>query len=442
MAKSKTIKVDYLARVEGEGALYIRYDDGGVRDVKLKIFEPPRFFEGFMRGRDYLEAPDITARICGICPVAYQMSALHAMEHALGLTPTAELRDLRRLIYCGEWIESHALHIFMLHAPDFLGYDNAVAMAKDHPAIVQDGLEIKKAGNAIVSLIGGREVHPINVRVGGFYRVPTVEELGPLREQLLKARDMAVQTAHWAASLTFPRFERPATDPYEFVALSHPREYPMNEGRIVSTRGLNIPVEEYETHFREEHIDYSNALHSVLVERGAYLVGPMARYNLNYEHLSPLVQQTAEVIGFPPFCANPFQSIVVRSLEVLYAFDEALRIIDSYRRPEQPYLATDPRESSGCAATEAPRGLLYHRYDINDRGKITDARIVAPTSQNQKSIEDDLRHLLPKFLDLPENRLQARCEQAIRNYDPCISCSTHFLQLHLEHDEGRGGAGI
>ena len=432
MTKSKTIKVDYLARVEGEGALYIRYDDGGVHDVKLKIFEPPRFFEAFMRGRDYLEAPDITARICGICPVAYQMSALHAMENALGLEPTPELHALRRLIYCGEWIESHTLHIYMLHAPDFLGYPSAVDMAKDHPEIVQDGLQIKKAGNAIVQLLGGREVHPINVRVGGFYRVPTATELQPLRQQLLQARDMAIETVRWAASLPFPAFERSAAQSYEFVALSDPHEYPMNRGRIASSRGLDIAASDYDSHFREEHVPYTNALHSVLVERGAYLVGPMARYNLNYACLSPLVRQVAEDVGFPPFCANPFRSIVVRAIEVLYAFDEAVRIIDNYTAPESPYLETSPRAATGYAATEAPRGLLYHRYSLDDRGKITDARIVPPTSQNQKTIEDDLRHMLPKYMHLREDKLQAQCEQAIRNYDPCISCATHFLKLHMD----------
>ncbi|QIL89208.1 Ni/Fe hydrogenase subunit alpha [Microbulbifer harenosus] len=432
MTKSKTIKVDYLARVEGEGALYVRYDDAGVHDVKLKIFEPPRFFEGFMRGRDYLEAPDITARICGICPIAYQMSAVHAMEDALGLSLPAELQALRRLIYCGEWIESHTLHIYMLHAPDFLGYTGAVAMAKDHPTLVQDGLNIKKAGNAIVSLLGGREVHPINVRVGGFYRVPTRNELQPLREQLLCARDMAMATVRWAASLPFPKFERAQSEQYEFVALSDAGEYPMNRGSIVSTRGLAIPVREYDQHFREEHIEYSSALHSTLVGRGAYFVGPMARYNLNFDRLSPLVRQLADDVGFAPFCANPFQSIVVRSLEVLYAFDEALRLIDNYRKPDIACVPTAPRAGTGFAATEAPRGLLYHRYSIDDAGKITEAKIVAPTSQNQKTIEDDLRLMLPKFMHLPEKNLQAQCEQAIRNYDPCISCSTHFLQLHLD----------
>ncbi|WP_020412786.1 Ni/Fe hydrogenase subunit alpha [Microbulbifer variabilis] len=429
--KGKTIKVDYLARVEGEGALFIRYDDDQVHDVQLKIFEPPRFFEAFLRGRDYTEAPDITARICGICPVAYQMSALHAMEDALDLVPTPELRTLRRLLYCGEWIESHMLHVSMLHAPDFLGYPSAVAMAKGHPEIVRQALEIKKAGNALLRLLGGREVHPINVRVGGFYRTPIPEQFESLREQLLAARDLAEQMCRWSARLPFPENNQE----FEFVSLVNPDEYPMNEGRIQSSRGLDISAGDYEQYFREEQVPHSTALHSILIERGAYLVGPMARFNLNYSRLSSRVKQVAEELDFRPPCTNPFKSIVVRCLEVLYAFDEALRIIENYQPPAHPYLTVKPRKASGCAATEAPRGLLYHRYGINAQGKITHAKIVAPTSQNQKTIEQDLRLMLPKFMHLPEDQLQGLCERAIRNYDPCISCSTHFLQLHLQHDQ-------
>ncbi|MDW8257718.1 MAG: nickel-dependent hydrogenase large subunit, partial [Acidobacteriota bacterium] len=233
---TRTIKVDYLARVEGEGGLYVKIKDGELRDVKLKIFEPPRFFEAFLRGRSYAEAPDITARICGICPIAYQMSAVHAIEDAFGIKVDGQLRVLRRLIYCGEWIESHALHVYLLHAPDFLGYADAIQMAKDHPGIVQRGLQLKKVGNEIVALLGGREIHPINVRVGGFYRVPAKRELAPLAEQLKWAREAALETVRWAATLPFPEFEQD----YEFVALRHPDEYPFNEGRLVSNKGLDI----------------------------------------------------------------------------------------------------------------------------------------------------------------------------------------------------------
>ena len=246
--KDKTIKVNYLSRVEGEGALYLRVKDGAVADVKLKIFEPPRFFEAFLKGRNYSEAPDFTSRICGICPVAYQMSAVHAMENALGVKVSGPLRALRRLIYCGEWIESHGLHVFMLHAPDFLGYADAIRMAQDHPEMVKLGLQLKKVGNDLVSFLGGREIHPINIRVGGFYQVPTRVELAGLTERLQWARDAALKTVKWVAGFPFPEFE----PDYEFVSLRHGGEYPLNEGRLVSNKGLDIAVSEYDDHFEEE----------------------------------------------------------------------------------------------------------------------------------------------------------------------------------------------
>jgi coenzyme F420-reducing hydrogenase alpha subunit len=293
MKKSRTIKVDYLARVEGEGALYIKIRGDRVEDVKLKIFEPPRLFEAFLRGRHFGEASDITARICGICPVAYQMSAVHAMEDAFGVKVEGQLRALRRLIYCGEWVESHALHIFMLHAPDFLGYEDAIQMAKDHPEIVARALRLKKAGNEIIALIGGREIHPINVRVGGFYKVPDRRDLEGLREKLERARDEAIESVRWVAGLPFPDFEQE----YEFVALSHPDEYPFNEGRLVSNRGLDISAREFDEHFIEEHVPHSNALHCALKGRGAYSVGPMVRYSLNFDRLSPLAREAAREAG-------------------------------------------------------------------------------------------------------------------------------------------------
>ena len=426
--KRNTIRVDYLARVEGEGALYVKVKDGAVADVKLKIFEPPRFFEAFLRDRNYGEAVDITARICGICPIAYQMSAAHAMEDAFGVKVDGQLRALRRLIYCGEWIESHTLHIYMLHAPDFLGYEGAIAMAKDYPEVVQRGLQLKKTGNGIVALLGGREVHPINARVGGFYRVPTRQELAPLAEKLKWARDAALETVRWTGTLPFPDFEQD----YEFVALRHPDEYPFNEGRLVSSKSLDIAVQEYDEHFVEEHVPYANALHSVLKERGAYFVGPLARYNLNFDRLSPLAQEAAREAGLGPECRNPFQSIIVRSVETLYACDEALRIIDAYEMPEQPAVEVEPRAGTGYGCTEAPRGILYHRYHLDEQGVILDAKIVPPTSQNQKTIESDLYYLVQQYMDLPNDELTWQCEEAIRNYDPCISCATHFLKLEIE----------
>jgi sulfhydrogenase subunit alpha len=427
---SKTIRVDYLARVEGEGALYVKIKENKVIDVKLKIFEPPRFFEAFLRGRSFTEAPDITARICGICPIAYQMSSCHAMEDACGVKVDGQLRALRRLIYCGEWIESHVLHVAMLHAPDFLGYESAIHMAKDHPDLVQKALKLKKIGNELVTFLGGREIHPINVRVGGFYKVPTKSELQRLAEDLKWARDAAYDLVRWTGTLEFSDFEQD----YEFVALRHPDEYPFNEGRLVSTKGLDIAIREYEEHFVEEHVEHSNALHSVIKGRGNYFVGPLARYNINFDKLPRSVQKAAKDAGLGPVCKNPFKSIIVRSIETLYACEEALRIISEYEMPERPYVEVQPRAGVGCGCTEAPRGILYHRYRIDDTGTILDAKIVPPTSQNQKTIESDLWHFVPKNINLSKEQLTWKCEQAIRNYDPCISCATHFLKVEIERE--------
>jgi len=426
--KTRTIKVDYLARVEGEGALYLKVSDGEVLDVKLKIFEPPRFFEAFLQGRSFRDAPDITARICGICPVAYQMSSCHAMENAAGVSVTGPLRELRRLLYCGEWIESHGLHVFMLHAPDFLGYPSAIEMAKDHKDVVQMGLKLKKVGNDIGTFLGGREIHPVNVRVGGFYKVPKKKDFAKLKEDLLWARDAAEKTIQWVSKLDFPDFEQE----YEFVSLRHESEYPMCEGRLVSNRGLDIAIADYEDHFEEQHIQHTNALHSIRKGHGAYFVGPQARYSLNFDRLTSRCQEAARAAGLGEVCNNPFQSIIVRSVELLYSCEEALRVIDDYEEPDAPFVEVEPENARGTGITEAPRGILYHRYDLNGEADIAEAKIVPPTSQNQKSIENDLHRFVRQHIELDDERLQWQCEQAIRNYDPCISCATHFLKLERE----------
>ncbi len=426
---TKTIKVDYLARVEGEGAFKVVVRNGKVKKAELSIFEPPRFFEAFLRGRDFAETPDFVARICGICPVAYQMSAVHAMENAIGVTVGGPLRELRRLLYCGEWIESHTLHVHMLHAPDFLGYAGAVDMARDHGDAVKRGLKVKKAGNDIVNFIGGREIHPINVRVGGFYRVPKKREFAELAEKLKWGRDAARDVVRWVAGFDFPDRQRD----YIFVALRHPAEYPFNEGHIVSNRGLDIEAAEYDAHFEEMHVKRSTALQSRLKQSGEpYLVGPLARYALNFDKLSPLAQEAAREAGLGTTCTNPYRSIVIRAVETLYAFDEALRVIEEYEEPDAPFVPVEPRAATGYGATEAPRGLLYHRYSLEADGTIATAQIVPPTSQNQASIEEDLTSYVEGFLDLPDEALQHRCEQTVRNYDPCISCATHFLKLDID----------
>jgi len=427
---TRTINVGYLARVEGEGALTVKLKGDRVQDVKLRIFEPPRLFEGFLRGRHCTEAVDITARICGICPIAYQMSAVHAIEQALGVKIDPAIRLLRRLIYCGEWIESHALHVYMLHAPDFLGYQDVIEMARDHRKAVEEALELKKTGNELMTLLGGREIHPVTVAVGGFYRVPRKRELLAFRDRLRRALELSLATVRLVNSFEFPDFEQD----YELVSLSHPDEYPLNEGRLVSNKGLDICFAEYEDNFVERHVKHSNALHSLVRARGAYMVGPLARFALNFEKLPAVARAAAAEAGLTPECRNPFRMIVVRAVELVFACHEAIRIIDQYEEPETPRVQFDLRSGTGQWATEAPRGLLYHRYSVDEKGLILSAHIVPPTAQNQKQMENDLWRLVPKVIELPDDQATWRCEQAIRNYDPCISCATHFLKLRIDRE--------
>jgi sulfhydrogenase subunit alpha len=426
--RTRTIDVDYLTRVEGETSLTIRLEGNQATDVRLAIFEPPRFFEALLRGRSYLEAPDITSRICGICPAAYLMSACHAVEDALGVRVDGPLRDLRRILYCGEWIESHALHVFLLHAPDFLGFPDALSMAKQHGEWVQRGLRLKKAGNTLMAVLGGRSIHPINVRVGGFYRAPPRAELEALLPELRWGQEATRESLEWMARFAFPELERP----YEFVSLWHPSEYPMLGERVVSSQGLDIPVREWGAHFREEQVPYSNALHARRVGGGAYLCGPLARFNLHYDKLAPEAREAARRIGLSAPCHNPFRALLVRLVEVLHAFSEAIRLIEGYVEPDVAHVDTPARAGTGYGATEAPRGLLYHRYTLDADGAIQDAHIVPPTSQNQLSMEDDLRELAPELAARPHADATRLAEHAIRNHDPCISCATHFLTLKLE----------
>ena len=423
--EGRLLAVAGLARVEGEGAMRIAIDGDQVTDVQLNIYEPPRFFEAFLRGRGHTEPPDITARICGICPVAYQMSACRAIEDACGIIVDRSIDDLRRLLYCGEWISSHALHIYFLHAPDFLGYDGAIELARDHRDLVERGLSLKKAGNAIMTQIGGRAIHPVNVRIGGFYRAPTRTELGTLIEPLRRALDDALATVAWVAGFEFPDF----THEHELLALVEPGRYAIAGGTPTTDRGLTFPVRDFENHIVEDHVAHSTALHAHLAGRGRYQTGPLARFALNRSTLSPTATQAADAVGLGSVCRNPFQSIVVRAVELVYAIDEALALIGAYQLPPVPSVPVPVRAAAGYGATEAPRGTLFHRYEIDGDGIITTARIVPPTSQNQASIEDDLRRFVTPRTHLSDAQLTHECEQAIRNYDPCISCATHFLDL-------------
>ena len=424
----RALTVGSLARVEGEGAMHVRVTDGRVSDVRLQIYEPPRFFEGFLRGRAHTEPPDITARICGICPVAYQTSACLAIEDACGVSVTDAIADLRRLLYCGEWISSHALHIYLLHAPDFLGYPSVVELAKDHRSLVERGLAIKKVGNTILETVGGRAIHPVNVRVGGFYRAPTRAEITALATPIQRALDAAVATVDWVAGFPFPDFEHD----HELLALVEPGRYAVMDGHPRTDRGLAFAVGEFDQHVQEEQVAHSTALQARLAGRGRYLTGPLARYALSGQWLLPAARAAADAAGLEPICRNPFRSIVVRAVELVQALEEAQRLVEAYRPFTPAAVPVPARSGTGYGASEAPRGTLFHRYEIDADGRIAAAQIVPPTSQNQAVIEDDLREFVQSRLELDDHRLTHECEQAIRNYDPCISCATHFLDLTVE----------
>ena len=432
MAERRTIEVGALARVEGEGALHVTLEGSEVLDLRLEIYEPPRFFEAFLRGRHVTELPDLVARICGICPVAYQMSVIHALESAFEVEIDPQVRALRRLYYTGEWIESHVLHMMFLAAPDFLGLDDGIEVAREHRAEVERALSLRSLGNRIVSILGARPVNPVGVCIGGFHRAPAPSELAALGDELRRARGDAESLLRWFAGLPVP--SRPRTA--ELVALRHPDEYPMNEGHIVSSHGLDVTPAEFDEAFEEHQVAHSNALHSRVRGRGAYMVGPLARVALNRDHLSPAATGAMGDLGARFASTDPAASVFARGLEVIQAFDEAIAVVDAYEVPPPPP-TWEPRAATGHAATEAPRGLLQISVTSDARGEVESIRIVPPTSQNQAAIEADLRLLVPDLATRSDDDARRICESAIRDYDPCISCSVHFLELNLDRRPAR-----
>jgi sulfhydrogenase subunit alpha len=427
MARRVVVDTGPMARVEGEGRLSIV--DTGTKnpEVKLNIFEPPRFFEAFLRGRRAEEVPDIVSRICGICPVAYQISSLNALEGLFEIEVDEQVRRLRRILYYGEWIESHALHVFMLAAPDFLRVPDAVAMAKRDPTLVKEALTLKKMGNGLVSAVGGREVHPVSLKMGGIYRAPSKEALSSLLPELNRLRASVRKMVTFLSSLERPSLEREST----LVCLHDPARYAIDGGEIISNHGLRLPPSAFEENFEEYQVEYSNALFSRTRGGGSYMVGPLARFSLNFEQLNPVAGALARDIGLRPPLKDPFQSILVRVLEIVHALEETAKEVQEYVEPVRPSVPYKPKAGVCYGVSEAPRGVLYHSYTVNARGQIERAKIVPPTSQNQARMEDDVRLLAPQILKSDAEGARRLGEMAIRNYDPCISCATHFLRLDI-----------
>ncbi len=414
--------------VEGEGGLYIGLKDGKVVEIRLDIYEPPRFFEGFLVGRFFQEVPDITARICGICPVAYQMSSAIALEKALAVEVSPQVYALRRLMYCGEYIESHSLHIYLLQAPDLLGQPSALDLAAIAPDVVKNALRMKKIGNEVLKTIGGRSVHPVNACVGGWYRWPDVAPLQALLPELEWGLEAAKETVSWSLTLPYPALEID----YEFVAIHHPDEYGVMHGDVCSSKGNTTFVADFEMRYFEEHVQRSNALHGHTALGGTYLVGPLARLNLNQAQLFPEAQKALKEAKLKLPLKNPYKSLIARAVELVHFYEEAIQLIKTYRPDGPAHLDLKLKAGEGCGMSEAPRGLLYHRYKIDEQGMIKFAKIVPPTAQNLPRIEADLFALAPRLVKMEQEKATLTAEHLVRAYDPCISCATHFLKLRIE----------
>ncbi|MGD0152458.1 MAG: Ni/Fe hydrogenase subunit alpha [Thermacetogeniaceae bacterium] len=417
------LSVDSLTRVEGEGGIEIDLDEQRrPLDVRINIFEPPRFFEGIVRGRRCEEIADLVARICGLCPVTYQLGTLMALERILGVTASRQVRLLRKVFILSQYLGSHGVHVFFLALPDYLGYHNIFELAGEHRDLVNRGLRLKKIGNDIASLLGAREIHPVTAVIGGFTKLPPRRLLDDLIVQLRGRQDDALAALEQIAALRRPAWAGGRI----YGALYHPEEYAVDEGVWRTSSGLSLSADEFTDHVEEYQVPYSNALRCRLAGGAYYMVGPLARVSLNFEQLAPETLRAASRLNlsFPDY--NPFDSIVARLLEIMHAIEMSIKYLEAVPVSGES-LSYDIKAGAAASLVEAPRGTLYHRFRIDDRGLVQEARIIPPTTQNLSRIEQDLREMAPQISCLPDEELARACEVAVRNYDPCISCATHCL---------------
>lgn len=425
---NKTIKNKYLSRVEGEGGFNIEIRDGKISKHQLNIFEAPRFFESFLIGRNYVDIPDFTSRICGICPVAYLMTSIHALEKIFGIETDYSIKELRRLLYASEWLSSHALHVYMLHGPDFYNLPDCWSN-KDYIELTKRGLRFKKIGNQIAEIIGGRSIHPVSVKVGCFYRFPNKKDLIALLPDLESAYKESLIAIKWASGLDFK--ESPISD-IEFISLRHDRDYPMNEGYVLSNKDINLSMEKFFNLIQEFQVQHSTALQAGIKREQnltPYLTGPIARLNLNYDRLPNEIRQTLMETGIKLPLENIHMGIIARSVEIAYCIYEAIRIIKAYEDSENRDKQYTIRAGDALWITEAPRGMLLHRYEIDEKGQVKACTIIPPTSQNLLHIECSIYKYVEANIDMPADYLKKECDKIIRSYDPCISCATHIIYL-------------
>jgi coenzyme F420-reducing hydrogenase alpha subunit len=427
--KDGKIEVHYLTRVEGHGNIHVEIEGGALKSFRWEIPEAPRFFEAMVRGQSYMDAAHITSRICGICSIGHTLAALQAVENALRVRPSEQTLLLRKLILHGETVQSHVLHAGYLAAPDFLGAPSVVPLASSHREVVLTIVRLHRLANEWSDMLGGRTTHPINAVVNGWTRLPTEEELAGLRKRIEVAIPDAWTIVEVFRTLKIPDFQRDT----EYLALHHPDEYAFYEGDILSTDGDRTLVPDYRKKVREFIVPYSTSKRARSDHRGSFFVGALARFNNNYEQLSPLAKKAAEALNMRPVCTNPFMNTVAQVVETAHAMEDSLHVIDTLlaKGMREEDRSVNVRAGTGVGAVEVPRGTLYHEYTLDDQGLVTDANLIIPTGQNHQNIEDDMAALIPQFIDRPQEEIRLLLEMLVRAYDPCISCSTHLLQVEF-----------
>lgn len=414
------INVDYIARVEGEAAVKLDIKDGRLKDLKLNIWEPPRFFEGFLNNRRFDEVPDIVSRICGICPVSHMTTSIRALEKALGVTPSPEVVTIREIMAVSQIMASHLVHIYILALPDYHRLNSIAHMLPRLESEIKRLIRLKEVVNDVTALFGGRPLHPVVLVVGGFTNLPSKDMVGEMIKALEDIKGDALETLKMVSMLPFPHL---ASDS-EYVAIHSLPGYAVNEGLIVSSNGIEVEEDKYYSVFREEEVSYSHAKRTVIKGGGALMVGALARMNHNFTLLHNDAKKAAEEIGFSVPDLNPFHNNIAQAIEVVHGVSRCIELLDTLALKRHE-IAIRPREGEGFAATEAPRGLLCHHYVLNRRGVVERANIITPTAHNVLSIEENLRRLVQNNIDETKEEIALQCEMLVRAYDPCFSCSVH-----------------
>jgi coenzyme F420-reducing hydrogenase alpha subunit len=421
---TKRITLNHITKIEGHASLTIKVEKGVVKEVDLFSEEGARFFEGLVVGRNYDDTVEMTSRICGICSTAHITAALKALERAMDVKPSKSSMLMRELLAIGERIRSHATHLYFLALPDYLGYESALAMAPKFKKEISDALDLMKLGNSIIEVFGGRQIHPVGAVIGGMTLTPKPKHLENLKEQLKKAKEQSLRTLDLFAGLSYPNFERET----EYFCLEPHGQMPMLTGHLIGSGGQKFDEKEYDKHFTE-FMDTRGTSKNMVKKGKSYRVGALARLNLNPKMISARSQKVLKKHkrSFPS--NNPFHTNIAQAVEIRYWINRAEQLL-KHKWPEtKEEFIVKPHAGQGVGAVEAPRGVLFHDYVVDKNGKVKKANIITPTVQNLRAMEDDIKEYLPSILHLSKGDIALEIEKLIRSYDPCFSCSTHFLDI-------------